>query len=165
MMDFEHKEKQDVLNKSVVMDKQTLDKFLLENSVEDLLKENDQKVVDNNVQQVNQEEVGNIIVNEAPLVQANVDAGNNANIFIRKPVPHLSRSLAKSMRKILKWEGKKSADAAVPVHEAINSVLHAHSESEFVDAMEELAERAVNYIRLSPGKDLGSVTAIRGRQI
>lgn len=35
MMDFEHKEKQDVLNKSVVMDKQTLDKFLLENSVED----------------------------------------------------------------------------------------------------------------------------------
>lgn len=158
MMDFEqHKEDQKQLNKSLIIEKkENQDNIILEDSVDNLLK-NDvkRKSTDNIIIPQENQEVEHIIINEEPLVQANINAGNNANVFVRKPVPHISRDLAKAMRKILKWQGKLSAEATQPVRTAINAVLHAHSESAFADALSELTEKAVDYIRQRPGRRFG----------
>ena len=158
MMDFgQHKEDQKQLNKSLIIEKkENQDNIILEDSVDNLLK-NDvkRKSTDSIIIPQENQEVEHIIINEEPLVQANINAGNNANVFVRKPVPHISRDLAKAMRKILKWQGKLSAEAAQPVRTAINAVLHAHSESAFADALSELTEKAVDYIRQRPGRRFG----------
>ena len=79
------------------------------------------------------------------------DPNIQAENYVRRPVPHLSRKLYRSMKKILNWEGGKSADYAQPILDEINAVLRADSESSFIDTMRNVIDRCVLYIQNRPG--------------
>ena len=124
MMDFEYnREDQKQLDESLMIKgEKHQDKIIPEENALDLIKNYEKKIDSgkDSFRIVIQENVENNIINEAPLIHAGVNAGNDENVFLRRPFPHISRDLAKAMRKILKWEGGLSRDAAQPVHDAIH---------------------------------------------
>ncbi len=74
----------------------------------------------------------------------------NQPLFVKRPVPALSRELSLAINKVYKW-GDLKRDTSQPVHDAISALKQANSESEFVASFTELLEKCINYMTINAG--------------
>ncbi len=103
------------------------------------------------VQELNEEKSNdNIIQNIDDDQSISMVLDENQPLFVKRPVPALSRELSLAINKVYKW-GDLKRDTSQPVHDAISALKQANSESEFVASFTELLEKCINYMTINAG--------------
>ncbi|MBP3782068.1 MAG: hypothetical protein J6I68_02365 [Butyrivibrio sp.] len=130
-------------NKNIINTSSKVAEKNIEMSVDDLNK--DKKQAGNNKRAYRNKKLNLNIINN----DMDQDLGDQ-DVFVKHPVPHISRDLALALSKVFSWKGLHR-ESSQPVHDAISDLLKAETESEFVDSLARVIEMSVKYMDVRSG--------------